>query len=312
MKWNVYNTLVVETTFVVCCLCMVCLGIAGCTIGLRTNQQGRHFKTEMEDSTAILALSNIGVCSIAKKGYSFETSNKDCLAATEWWLTLLPGFMFPIDYHYNYDYNVRMFPGNITPDSVVQLEPDTNHLSDTISGFVIDSLTAKGYAVQKFYGSIDSVMQIKDVVLKAKEQGFDALFITTYIVWSKWAVPDHIDTIARTETTRFGFNGPTFSTIKKEPIMRFKSTTRNAIAPSAALIRTADGKILWKTYNYGLVQNAYLPNISNEPFNEVVAEAIIRNSNDSLVKAAANAMHILFKPKLWRGSFIPLPVKSGK
>lgn len=291
-------------------LCLMCL--AGCSMGLRFEQMGRHYKTYVADSIIVRQATKVGVIACSNggeiNGSDISMDVGDVLDVTgNVALGLLQGgIVFSTRSGYKGIY-YKYYPDQITPSLEMQTDSITYTISSTIALMARDSLNARGYEASLLeniprHGSIS----IQQVTENAKKQGYDAVFIVYYTLLNSWNIHAGTSEVSVGGSWSNGQYRPP-STVRIEIV---RPINRYAMVPNAALIDTKKNTVLWSNSYYGLVQNASIPNISQESFNNSVSEPVLKYGDDKASIAIANAMEIVFNPPLWRKSFTPLPSKK--
>lgn len=133
-----------------------------------------------------------------------------------------------------------------------------------------------------------------ECLINAQNKNYDLIFIIYYSCLSDWRLLEGYTHTGNTTIIRYSLNkGFLF-------------------IPNAALIDVKRSEIIWSYSYYGLVENAHLINLSQEPFIKIDPKALIPSAAPTYIEAAPKAVELIFNPPLWRKSFISFPSKKRK
>lgn len=299
-------------------LLLLALGYSwsGCSMGLRWGQMGRHFKSSMPDSTAVLKTEKVAVCAFSNGALIPVTSvGSDVGTATDMGFFILtriiPGaWLFPPPSYQSKGLRYQLFPDEIEAQMEIHSDSSTAKLSSHICDIVCDSLRRRGYSAIAFKPPPSDTVRLEELLANAQKSDYDAVFVVYYSLVTGWLAVEGYDHVNIPEHTAYDRNGHVFTVAKEEyDVEILGAQAKYAILPNAALIRLSDKKILWSTCYYGLVKNASIPNPSQESLNFVVSAPVLQYSDNRVLGAGSKAMTIIFNPPNWRDSYIPLPRK---
>ncbi len=192
------------------------------------------------------------------------------------------------------------FPERITQESVFEPAKSSAGPSFELALNIKRELVSKGYSANAVNDlGHDTRISIKDIISNARQNGFDAAFIVYYSGLDKWTSYS-----TTTYTPYYAGDGR----YRHSKSVIYDVHKGFLYLPNAALIDTKDNSMLWSTQHYGLVEYAKVFNISGQPFNKVVTEAILPYGDKSYLEAAGLAKDMIFKPEFWPRSFIEFPV----
>lgn len=241
---------------------------SGCFRGLAVWEKGKYFQTEVASDAKERDLETVGV-------YCF--SDGEAMNAT---------------YSFN-GFSASWWPREVRPG--VTFYPDTTNSGPSLelATAIASELNDRGYvakAVSTLGHGRD--ITIEEVLQHAKENGYDAAFITSYKGLTSWSEITGITTGYRSKTIHVGvYEGYLF-------------------LPNSGFFDLKKGDQVWKSSYYGIVENATLPNLVNSPFVEVATDQLVGNGEENYVKSAPKAAEIIFKPSLWPESFKEFPAKE--
>jgi hypothetical protein len=187
------------------------------------------------------------------------------------------------------------WPSEVSSDA--SFDPDTSLAGPSleISNAMVKQLNDRGYnatAVTDLGHNGD--ITVDQCLKNAQSHGYDGAFIIYYKGIKNWqqetgsSTAGNITTINLTEHDGFLY------------------------IPNATFFETKTGNQLWKNSYYGLVENAHLPNLSNQSFVKVVEQSMTDNDAGTYIEAAPKAASILLAPSLFPGTTKPFPGKGEK
>lgn len=272
----------------------------GCS-GLKWWQQGRYFKTSVARDFKPADDQRIAVY-VFSEGEAIDGTDRptDAFDIAETIISvplMLLGGGIPNQTQIGI--SPAFYPDPITASAI--FEPDTSNAGPSLelASAIREELNSRGFsaAVVTDLGHSGEI-PLKSVLKDAKDKGYEQALVVYYSGLRKWTQ------YAGTETYSRGRN-----TVVQTNVNQFNGFL---FLPNAALLNTSNGRQLWSSSYYGLVENAHIINFSGEPFVKAVTDRIIVNGADDYMKAAVLAARSLFEPTAWTLGVAPFPGRGER
>lgn len=243
------------------------LAISGCS-GLAMWQKGHFYHSEVADSSAVSNVHSVGV-------YVFSDGESE----------------------HKSKYNLGFIPGDWPGAEVAKgstFSPDSSNSGPSLefANALVKELNERGYNAKAVTDLGHSHEVTLDQCLEnAKKAGYDGAFVAYYKGYTSWNTSD----VGR---RTYGSNVNVINITIREGFLY--------LAHGGFFDAKSDQQ-LWKNSYYGLVENAHMFNLSDEPFVKVISDAVVDNGAEDYMKAAPIAATVLLAPKRWAETTKPFP-----
>ncbi len=177
--------------------------------------------------------------------------------------------------------------------------PDTSNTGPSLELAlqVREQLNQRGYSgiVMEDLGHSNAIT-VKECLANAREHKLDAAIVVFYSGLHTWREPNYCPECLD------------YRSMWRTRVSLFSSLHHGYLyLPNATIFNPADESTIWSTNYYGVLQEAHLPNLSNEDLASVADLAVLPSADTDYFAAAPKTARLMFDPLFWPGSFKEFP-----